>query len=306
MSNRKIGTGIFKFILNTLHFSQIFLIFLSLFTIIYWVFELAKAEFIKPLSPFFEGIKATTHIFYNRTVNTGEVSIDFSFFVAALFFLICVWLLKFAIDYVEIAAARYEKLSETLRKKAENDFNVKLEKEYLKQATKENNFLFLIKFYAQNMTKDKFYDKDVNEGVEEKEKEVLFDFFEIVEEDLTCQKKLQDNKILLFSNDFESIDQFINSLQNILINLKDKYLTEKWNIDFSIGTDIYQDKTEIPDKINKLMSISNLGFINEIVCPSTFKGRYELLKIQKYSFLGQGSYQLAGFNEEIFRIKSSR
>lgn len=306
MPNRKIGTDIFKFILNFLHFSQIFLIFLSFFTIIYWVFELAQAEFIKPFSPFFGSIKDITHIFYSRIVHMDEVNIDFSYFVAALFFLICVGLLKFVIEYVEIAAEKYEKISETMRKKAEDNFNARLEKDYFKQATKENNFLLLIKFSVQNMNKDKFYDKNVDEGVEEKEKEVLFDFFEIVEEDLKCQKKLQENKILLFSNDFESVEQFMNTLQTILTNLKEKYLTEKWNIDFSIATDIYENKTEIPDKINKLTSISNLGFKNEIVCPSTFKGRYELLKIRKYSFLGKGSYQLAGLTEEIFCIKSSR
>lgn len=306
MSNRKLGTETFKFILNILHFSQISLIFLTFFTIIYWIFELAKAEFIKPLSPFFGGIKSTTHIFYNRTVNTGEVNIDFSFLVAAVFFLLCTWFLKFVIEYVEILAGKYEKISESLRKKAEHDFNVKLEKEYLKQATKENNFMFLIKFSAQNIAKDKFYDKNVDEGVEEKGKEVLFDFMEIVEEDLKCEKKLENDKVVLLSNDFNNIDQFISSLQAILTNIKNKYLGDKWNVDFSVCSDIYENNTQITDKINKLNSIIKLGHKNEIICPSTFRGRYELLKVKRYSFIGEGSYQLAGLNEEIFRIKSSR
>lgn len=306
MSNKKLGTETFKFILNVLHFLQISLIFLAFFTIIYWVFELAKAEFVKPLSPFFEGIKSTTHIFYNRTVNTGEVNIDFSYFVAALFFLLCVWLLKFVIEYIEIIATKYEQLSESLRQKAENDFNAKLEKDYLKHAAKENKFLFLIKFSVQNIAKDKFYDKNVDEGVEAKEKEVLFDFIEIIEEDLKCEKKVENGKMVLLSNDFDNIDQFISSLQNILSNLKNKYLTEKWNVDFFISTDVYEKNIEITEKINKLNSIIKLGHKNDIICPSTFKGRYELAKIQKYSFIGEGSYQLAGLNEEIFRIKSSR
>lgn len=305
MSN-KIRKDLFRYVANILHFSQIFLIFLSFFTIMYWIFEIAGATFIKPFTPIFGSIKDITHLFYNRTVNIGEASLDFSFLVAVIFFLLCVWILKIAIEYVEIAAAKCEKISESLRKKAEEDFNVQLEKEYKTQTSKDNNFLFLIKFSAQNMEKDKFYNRDVNDGVEEKEKEILIDFFEIVDEDLNCQKQLLDGKILLSSNKFDDIDQFLNSIQTILSDFKNKYRSENWNLDFLISTDAYAINTEIEQKTQKLISLIKLGFTNDIICLSPFKERYAFLKIQKYSFTGEGTYQIMGENEEIFRIKNSK
>lgn len=305
MSN-KIKKNIFKYISDSLSFVQIGLVFLAFFTIVYWILEIAGVKFIEPFTPFFEGIKNFIHIFYTRKVNTGTALVDFSFFIASILMLLCSWGLKTIIEYVEIVEEKYNKINLSLKRKAEADFNIQLEKEYLNQAYKENKFLALVKFNASNMTKDKFYNRDVDEGVEEKIKEILFDFFEIVDEDLNCKKSLIDGKVLLASEDFESIDKFLYSLDSILVELRNKYLAERWQLEFFVSMDVYSNSQEIELKTQKLASLIKLGLNNETVCFASFKERYELIKYKKYNLIGEGCYQILGESEEIFRIKSSK
>lgn len=267
---------------------------------------MAGVKFIQPVSPFFNSIKEFVHIFYSRKVNTGSAIVDFSFLVASFIMVACAWGIKTLVEYVEIAEEKYNKIVLSSKRKAEEEFNIQLEKEYLEEAYRANKFLALVKFKATNTTKDKFYNRDIYEGVNEKVKEVIFDFFEIVDEDLNCKKSILDENILLSSDNFKNIDSFLYALNSILVELRKKYLAENWQIDFFISFDVYSNSQEIELKTKKLESMLKLGLTNEIICLASFKDRYELTKYKKYNISSVGNYQILEENEQIFCIKSSK
>ncbi len=302
----KIGKKLFKLLSDLLSFIQITLIFLSLFTIFYWIFQIAGLKFIEPVAPLFESIKETTHIFYQRTVNFGDAVVDFSFLVAALFMIFCSWLINFIIEYIELTEKKYDKLTLKIKKKKEEAFNAQLEKEYLMESNKNNKFLVLIKINPTNMTKDKFYNRNLDEGVKEKEKEVLFNLLEIIDEDFNCKKNIIENSVLLVFNDFNVIDKVLQSIESILAEIKNKYLEEKWGIEYSVSIDVFENETEIDSKIIKLNKLIKLGLINEIVCLSSFNEKYSSMRFRKYSLTSEGSYQMGEGNEEVFCMKSSK
>lgn len=303
MSYKLIKKGI-KFVVDFLHFVQGMLIFLCILMVAYWFSELARVPFIKPVAPFFEAIKNITHIFYNRTLVVGEITLDFSLFVATILVLIVVWVLKVLMENIVFYEQYYDIAHKKHKKKVEDSFNLKLQEEYLSNEQKNNKVVALIKFCAENILKDKFYTKDFGVGVEQKEKEMLFDFFEILDEDVKCRKEILNEGLLLNFENFENIDNFISSLNKIIRELKDKYYTEKWQLNFLMGVDVYAGAEEIKSKTEKIKTLNKLGFKNEIICSGAFKQRYSMLEKQKYYTQAKGFYQINGENEEIFCIKS--
>lgn len=303
MSYKLIKKG-FKFVVNFLHLIQGMLIFLCILMIAYWFSELAKAPFIKPVAPFFDAIKNIIHMFYTRTLVVGSLTLDFSLFVATILGLIIAWILKVLMENIEFYEQYYDIAYKKHKKKKEESFNLKLEKEYLKNEQKNNKMLVLVKLCAANRAKDKFYTKDFGVGIEQKEKEMLLNLFEIINEDIKCKNEILNEGILLYFDDVEKTDNLIFYLKKIIKELENKYYEEKWQLSFFISVDVYAEPTEIKRKIEKLITLNRLGLKDEIVCMGNFNQRYALLKNKKYNMLAQGFYQINGDNEEVFCIKS--
>lgn len=297
----KLGKKFFKIFINFLHFLQIGLIFLSFSVIIFWILQLAQVPFIEFFAPFFDGIKSFVHLFYNRSVVLDEVSIDFSFFIAAIIFMIFVLVLKFAVEQVEFIEQKYDSAHGYLKRKTEAVFNAGLNQQYLSGEKKNNKFIISVRFKARNMMKNSLYDRDANVGEDKKEKEVLFDFFEVLD-DLKCQKRNIQSGVLLYFDNFNEIDEVISSIDGIITDIKKKYLTDKWKIDFLMAIETYADENEITQKAQNVLKLLNLGFKGEIACLASFKQRYSILKEHKYKCVGKGVYKI-NKDEEVFCIK---
>ncbi len=296
-----LGKKCFKLFINFLHSLQIVLIFLSFSVILFWLLQLGKVPFIDFVAPFFEGIKSFIHLFYNRTIVVDEVSIDFSFFIAALLFMALVLILKFAAEQVEFVEQKYDSAHRYLKRKTEDVFNTGLNQQYLFDEQKNNKFFMFIRFKAKNMMKDSLYNKDAHEGESQKEKEFLFDFFEVLD-DLKCQKRNTQSGILLYFDNFNEVDSIISSVDTMITEIKNKYLLDKWKIESLMAAETYADENEIPQKVQNAIKLLNLGFKGEIACLAGFKQRYSLIKQPQYQCIGRGVYKI-NKDEEVFCIK---
>lgn len=298
----RLGKKVFEYLINFVKFTQVSLIFLSFATTLYWILEIAKVPFIAAVAPFFNAIEDFVHVFYNRQSVIDNVSIDFSFFIAALSMLLIVWLLKFVVEAIEFLEIRYDSLHKTLKNKAEASFNVNLENQYVSQESKNNKLIIFVKFNVKNIAKDRFFDRDANAGVEGKQKEVLFDFYSILDEDFDCQKKLSNGGVFLYFEKFEDVDSIISSLENILSGLIKNYFREKWQIDFFMSLDAYASTRDLTKETEKLLLLISLGLENKITCLSTFKQRYSLVKKPNYLIAGQGFYKILE-NEDVYCVE---
>lgn len=304
----ELSKKLFKFIINLLKFVQVALIFLSFFTILYWLLDLGGLKLDLQIISFFESIKAFIHTFYTRVVVIDDISVDFSFLLAIFLFLLTSWGLKFVIEYINIFEQKYDSLHTIYKNQTEKLFNIQLEQEYLNQEYKNNKFLILIKFSALNLKKRDFFSRDntVESGQEEVEieKKALEDFLKNIKENLNCQTNVLDDGVLLYFNCFNDINKILFKIETIISILKQKYREEQWNISYLISLDIYSNETEINSKIKKLIILTKLSLKNKIACLATFKHRYSLIKNPKYTFESQGVYEISK-NEEVFTLQKS-
>lgn len=299
----KLGKKFFNLCIDFLKFIQVSLVFLSFFVILYWLLQLGGATFIGPIAPFFEQIRNITHLFYSRIVTMDQITVDFSFLIATFAFLFIAWILKFVINIIESIEDKYDAIYKYLKNRAEELFNFGLEQQYLIQERKNNKFLMLVRLNAVDMTKDSFFNRNVNVGVEEKQKNILEDFASSFDENIKCKKRFFDKDILLYFNNFNDIDRVLSHTQNIIVSIKHKYWAEKWDITSFVSVETYLNVKEVPSKIDKLIMLVNLGLKDKIACLATFKQRYLLIKYPKYTIEEKGVYKING-NEEVFCIKS--
>lgn len=302
----KLGKKLFKFINNSLHFLQILLVFLSFFVILYWVLQMAQISFIQPFAPFFQAIKNIIHLFYHRLITIDDVTVDFSLLVAVFIFLFIVWFLKIFIDWFEFVEKEYDKFFSKLRKKEEAFLNKQLEEENVKRECNNNKFIILIKFYTSNLLLDSFYNRDVTEGVEEKEKEILSDFIKEIKEKIKCEERTIGKNLLLYFDDINDFDDIFSRIDKIILILKEKYRTQNWGLTALVCIDIYEDASKIPIKVKKLETLSQLDLADETVCLASFRQRYLLQKNSRYYIEGKGVYQIESSSEELFCLKSLR
>jgi len=265
--------------------------------------QLAGATFFDFITAFFDSIKNFMHIFYTRTVAIDTVKIDFSFLLAVFLMLALSFGLKFAVESLEFVEKQYDSFYSKFKQKAEHLFNFNLEQQYLHEESQNNNVLFLIKICTSNMLKDSYFNKDITEGVEEKQAEVITKLSQEVSNRIKCQKKSSTSELLISFNPFENIDNAAYELQTIINELKLKYKEEKWKIDFFIGVETYAKEAEMAAKLLNLKKLIRLGLKGEIACLSTFKQRYSLLKSPKYKIEGKGLYTINDKEETVFCVE---
>lgn len=292
----KLGKKFLNLSADFIHFVQVVLVFMSFFVILYWILQLAEVKFIEPVAPFFESIKAFIHIFYKRIVQMDNVSIDFSFLLAAFLALFISWGLQFVIELIEFAEKKYDNTYNYLKRKNEDSFNKDLEKQYLKEEYKNNKVLILIKFETKNLSKDKFFSRDTEIDVDEVQEEILKEFFDNFVKGLKAEKKLINDGFLLYFNDFDDIEKIISSILSDIKILKKKYIEKELQLNSIMSIDVYADDKEIESKIGKLIILNKLDLKNKIACFATFKQRYSLIKNPKYSVDPHGIYKI--FDEE--------
>ena len=278
------------------------LVFLAFFVILYWICQIAGATFLTPVAPFFEGIKAIIHTFYNRTVKIDEVSVDFSFLLASFIILLIAQGLKLLVESIDFLEKKYDSLYAYCKKSTENLFNKKLEQQYVAQENLNSQFLMIVQFNLKNLAKDKFFDHDIEEGVEEKKKEVLIEFSKIFGKDFVSKKDFINEGLLLYLSIFKDMERIVSEFGQCMSLLKQKYLKEQWQVNYIAAIDVYASQREVASKFKKLIMLINLGLKNKITCFSSFKQRYLLVKNPKYKVESYGTYKIDDY-EDIYIIE---
>ena len=266
--------------------------------------QIAQVPWLNATAPLFETIKDITHLFYNRISKIDNVQIDFAFLIASFAILFIVWGIKLLIEKIEFIETKYDTTYKTIKKKVEEEFNVSLEKQYIKNEHKNNKFLVMVKLKVKDLSVDAFFSRDTTPRDTKKELEIMSNFMEVIDEDLQCQKKLFNDNLLLYFTNFDKIDETLDKLRLIIKNLKTKHLEDKWQITTSIGVDTYAAINEIAPKMQKLILLNKLGLDNKMLCLSSFKQRYSLLNKKKYTIDVEGAYKLGENEEEVSIIKS--
>ena len=298
----KIIKRTFYLLINFLHFLQVSLVFLAFATCLFWIFQLAQVPFIQVVAPFFESIRDFVHIFYTRRVTIDAMTVDFSFLIATFMMLLTSYGLNFVADYFKGIEKKYDSIYRRFKAKSEKNFNAKLKMDYVSSENKNNKFLILIKFEAQNAGLDVKFNKDANVGVTDIQKEALLTFCNNLATHIVFQKKLINDSVLLYFEDFSKIDIKLLALVKVISDLKAEYKARKWTIDFVAGIDAFSNDREVVEKCENLTKLLKLDLKNEITCLSSFNSRYLFINNQKHYLVSKGTYRIKN-EEEVFALK---
>lgn len=299
----KIGKDIFHFLIDFLHFIQVTLVFLAFFTTLYWLLQIAGVGWTAAFSPFFEPIKDLVHLFYTRKVTTDGTSVDFAFLIGSFAMLFVSWGLKFIVDFIKTVEEKYDLIHRELKDKAEKNFNKDLERNYIGIEHKNKKILILMSFSAKNLAKDVFYNRDVEVGADEKQKIALNDFCNNLAQTVTFQKRMLEEKVLLYFDKFDDIDKILDAINTNLDSIRTQLKSEKWQLNYCLAIDTYSGEKELSDKFNTLKLLLKLNLQNEIISLATFKQRYSLVKKAKYFIESKGVYKIHN-EEDVFCLKN--
>lgn len=299
----KVGKKFFLYMINLLGLTQVGLVFFAFITVLYWILDIAKAPFVQSVTPFFESIRTFTHQFYNRNVNVDQVSIDFSYFVFAIVLLFTAWAIRFLVEMLHEWEDKYDALHKTFKRKVEERFNSRLEKNYVGQENKNKKFLVLIKFLALDAEKEMSYKEKSPEITDAIQMQALRELAQVCVGKQIIQKKIIENSLLLYYNDFENMDNILLDINKHIEFVKTKYRKEKWILNFLFAVEPYISDNDIMEKYKRLRSLHKLDLRNEMICLGTFKMRYSLVYNAKYVVDCKGLYNIDSGQEEVFRIK---
>ena len=299
----KIGKKLFLYLINSLRSVQISLIFLSFFTILYWLLDIAKVAFVEFFTPCFNPLKDFVHLFYTRTVKIDEISIDFSFLIIVFIFLFIAWIMNYIVEWIEFAEIKYDKLHNYIKNKEEEVFNQNLEYAHMKLENKQKKILILIKFSAVDLTKDSFYTRDTQSGVEEKEKESIIAFWEILSDNLKFEETFFEKTLLLYFDKFGQINDILLLMESAVKQIKSEYRDNNWQLHHHIAIDAYSSENELIVKAKNLKVLLTLDLKDEVLCFATFKQRYLAMKNPKFSIEEKGVYCINENQEEVFCVK---
>lgn len=292
-----------RFITDTAKAIQVSLVFTCLFIGLYWLLQVTNVPIIQPVAPFFETLKIFADPFPHIYIDPTGTSFDFSFLIVIIMIGACIGGLHGVIDFLEYLESRSDLASKRIRKIHEDVFNRQLERDYLKQEYKNDKILVMITFKALKMREKGAIGEKPTECDAKKEKEVLFDFIEILDEDLKSSKRIVDNKILIMDS-FNNTEEIISVLSRILNDMKNKYREDRVQLELGMSVDAYSNSSEIEKKEEKLACLNNLGLNNEILCFLSFKHRYSLIKNPKFNIYGKGFYSIQNAQEDVFYIKT--
>ncbi len=294
-----LGKKFFEIFINLIQSVRVFLVFWCFFIILYWILQIANVPFIQNVAVLFEPIKDVVHIFYNKDVVINQISVDFSFLYATFFILLFAWGLKFFAEFIENTGEKYEEIHDFIKEKTETVLNMQLDVENKLSESKKKKFIILASFYAKNLKKDSFFDRNTDEGTEQKEQLAINLFCSNLAKSVNFQQRTANNNILMYFNNFNTIDKVFINFEKTFEKLKSDFKEQGWSIDFTASVETYFEQGEIKEKISLMEKLIKLDIKNEILCLSSFKQRYLIIDKPEYELSCKGIYNIDG-QQEVF------
>lgn len=299
----KIGKKLFSLLLDGINLLRVSMVFLSFFTIIYWLISLEQPQSVSFFSPFFNSVLDFVHLFYQRRVVLDEKTVvDYSFLIFSIMLLIGVWALKFAIEFIENLELSYDELYLKSKKIIQEAFNIELEAQSTIKTNEKRKFIALISFLAQEKDLELSYNAKTEEEIQEVQQEILNSFTKNCISETKFQKKLRENYLILYFEGLENLDEIFFELNKKFNDLKWVYAKENWDVFSLCAVESYETETEIAKKYEILKLLINSKYKNKIVCTSNFKHQYLQLNKAAHYLHSRGVFDLGG-TTEVFEIR---
>lgn len=265
---------VFVFFKSTVHFFKIAAIFLILMLLIYWIEDLAKANFswLNFIRPILSSLLSIGEHVSSGSFMLFAAKFEFKYGIALL---LLIGLYYFA-NLITIGLERLEELFDdghrAIKKIQENKFNNSLEKKQTSEQTKIQTY----QIYVSASIKKKFSHRELNIKLDEQlniMNKFLMEKTSVVPENF-------ENGFLYTFNRFDNIDS--------TLEIFFKLLKAQTPLNYIICVQISEK-----DALQSLKKLINLNFENKISMLAATSYRYKFNKAHKY-----GTTQLGLFQKE--------
>ncbi len=266
-------------------------------TIAFWFLSLLGILFPPFIVQIFDCINFIGTLVIKDAVFINGSYIHLSFVVTVAILLCIVKFLDYLIEVTININNQINLNIEKKKKEQEEKINQKRHEEYIKEESKNNKILIMIRFNVECLTQ-----RMKQNEVKITPKTVMSDFFGMLEGNLDeCSTDFVDDDLLLIFNPFDNIDNFIRRLNNIFKALEKKYTANKYKISMYIAADTAARNSQIQARQEKLVNLLALSIKNKVVCVETFKKRYAIKKFPNWNIQSIGTYNIDGSStQEIF------
>lgn len=265
---------VFVFFKSTVHFFKIAAIFLILMLLIYWIEDLAKANFswLNFIRPILSSLLSICEHVSSGSLMLSAAKFEFKYGIAVLILLG----LYYLVNLITIGLEKFEDLfndgRRVVKKIQENNFNDSLAKKQTSEQTKIQTY----QIYVSASIKKKFSQKELNINLEE-QLNIMNKF--LMEKTSVVPEKFENGFLYSF-NRFDEIDSVLETFF--------KLLKAQTPLNYIICVQIAEK-----DALQNLKKLINLHFENKISMLSSTSYRYKFNKAHRY-----GTSQLGLFQKE--------
>lgn len=287
---------------HLMSFLQIVFSILIFLTAGYWFCSLIGNgifNFAEPLAAFVINI---IHNFYHQKAQIGDQSFDGSLLlfdlIMAVLIVICAKSKVYLIDYQVNA----DKEAKHYQEKVQAVFNETLKKEADTKIKKYSDYAILVEFELKDFRTSNLWGKENPEEVKRKQEETFVIFNNALAILNSLQTSKTDNKMLIMAKDIGTFDRTLNLILGEIAEIKKNLKLQRWMMHYYITVELCANNESVTSVFPDLKRLIDLRLLNETVCMSNFRLRYEMLNRKSFAVVKKGHYDIDDDNVIIWEI----
>ena len=285
-----------QMLLNLLFIIQIALMVLVFLTATYWFFNLLGTSVFSFVEPIANVIIDFVKLFYNRDVILGGIYVDSSLLLFDIIAVLTVFVISKSKYYIYRFIDLIDKNILKIKQVQEDNFNKALKTNLENKVKRMNNAAILIQLELIDMLADKRFGPATGRNLDDKTESCYKILFSALKNTKNCSFALEDDMLIILTNDFAQVDNLIMFVEQLINRLKVNLTKERILLNSYVIIDVYDNKSDFKGKIYPIMKqLVNLKQQNEIICMGNFQLRYSQNTRRMYEvILFKGKYTIDG------------
>ena len=269
-----------------------FIIVLSIFMLIYWLFVVANVSVSGFLSYFANNIINFFSVIIPDKTKVSDISQITPVFVSIILCVIA-YLVNYLITFVDNCHNKYKNYVESYKKHLEYKINTQLHKDFLSELKKTN--LLLLKFKV-TVTKKSSYLADFEcEQInpDEIQENIMKSLYQSIKSSDIVEKGFDRGAMYIVSSKIENSKDLFTLIVSQVSDLMKQNYNQNLKITFSCVAELLENLNNCAIVQNLLSKILSLNIFDKLVATPKFKLYFDNLLPNVYNFTVVGDYNLS-------------
>ena len=213
--------------------------------------------------------------------------------IVSFIFIILTYALNCLSTYVETTHKQYIEYQNRQKKLLEQTINNQLKQAFITELSNSNYILVKLKIdVSEQESYLHQYDDPINLDI--LKKKITGEILERTSSPYITDKGLDRTNVYFLTTSPAHSPEVFKVIVDNSIDVIGKNMTDRVNVNFFCGAELYDMEQETPEKLVTLERILNLGLQNRIIVPGRFKTYFSELYPDFFTFKNAGEYNLVG------------